>query len=185
MTSRVPAAAADGRRCSGVTWAGFVWRNLWRRPARTALTAAGVAIGVGLIVALLSIAAGVRNTAIDLIHIGRADFGVFQEGASDLTRSLLPESLDEKDRRHRRRRRGGRHLPPRHRGGRTRVDARLRIRPDAVPGPQRLVIVAGRRPQGRRPWSATRRRGPSVSSPAAASTVERNGGPGCGPLPLG
>ena len=79
-----------------VTWAGFVWRNLWRRPARTALTAAGVAIGVGLIVALLAIAAGVRNTAEDLIHIGRADFGVFQESASDLTRSLLPESLGER-----------------------------------------------------------------------------------------
>ena len=78
-----------------MTWAGFVWRNLWRRPARTALTAAGVAIGVGLIVALLSIAAGVRNTASDLIHIGRADFGVFQAGASDLTRSLLPRVARE------------------------------------------------------------------------------------------
>ena len=90
-----------------MTWAGFVWRNLWRRPARTALTAAGVAIGVGLIVALLSIAAGVRNTAYDLIHIGRADFGVFQESASDLTRSLLPESLARADRGRRRRRRRG------------------------------------------------------------------------------
>lgn len=79
-----------------VTWAGFVWRNLWRRPARTALTAAGMAIGVGLIVALLSIAAGVRNTAEDLIHIGRADFGVFQESATDLTRSLLPSSVGQK-----------------------------------------------------------------------------------------
>ena len=36
-----------------------------------------------------------RNTASDLIHIGRADFGVFQESASDLTRSLLPRSLAE------------------------------------------------------------------------------------------
>jgi putative ABC transport system permease protein len=67
-----------------------------RRRVRTALTAAGVAIGVGLIVALLSIAAGVRATAGDLIHVGRSDFGVFQEGASDLTRSLLPESLDRR-----------------------------------------------------------------------------------------
>jgi putative ABC transport system permease protein len=65
-----------------------------RRSARTALTSAGVAIGVALIVALLSI--GVRRTASDLIHVGRSDFGVFQEGASDLTRSLLPESLDGK-----------------------------------------------------------------------------------------
>lgn len=79
-----------------MTWPGLVWRNLWRRSARTALTAAGVAIGVALIVALLSIAAGVRRTASDLIHVGRSDFGVFQEGASDLTRSLLPESLDAK-----------------------------------------------------------------------------------------
>ncbi len=79
-----------------MTWLGFVWKNLMRRRARTGLTAAGVAIGVGLIVALLSIAAGVRKTAGDLIHVGRADFGLFQEGASDLTRSLLPESLDAK-----------------------------------------------------------------------------------------
>jgi len=76
-----------------VTWAGFVWKNLTRRSVRTGLTVAGVAIGVGLIVALLSIAAGVRRTANDLIHIGRADFGLFQEGAADLTRSLLPETL--------------------------------------------------------------------------------------------
>ena len=34
-----------------------------------------------------------RNTAEDLIHVGRADFGVFQESASDLTRSLLPGTL--------------------------------------------------------------------------------------------
>src|SRR5205823_8450127 len=79
-----------------VTWAGLVWRSLGRRRARTVLTAAGVAIGVGLIVALLSIAAGVRSTAKDLIHVGRADFGLFQEGAADLTRSLLPQSLEAK-----------------------------------------------------------------------------------------
>ncbi len=130
-----------------MTWAGFVWRNLWRRPARTALTAAGMAIGVGLIVALLSIAAGVRNTAEDLIHIGRADFGVFQEGTSDLTRSLLPEELDEKA------------------AGIEGVDdvVRIFIRVVEVEGrkstlvfgydprelaAQRLVIVAGRRWQG-------------------------------------
>jgi putative ABC transport system permease protein len=76
-----------------VTWAGLVWRNLRRRSARTALTAAGVALGVALIVALLSIAAGVRRSAQDLIHVGRADFGLFQQGAADLTRSVLPASI--------------------------------------------------------------------------------------------
>ncbi len=76
-----------------MTWFGFVWKNLLRRPARTALTAAGVGLGVALIVALLSITAGVRRTAQDLIHIGRADFGLFQGGVADFTRSFLPASL--------------------------------------------------------------------------------------------
>jgi putative ABC transport system permease protein len=79
-----------------VTWVGLVWKNLMRRRSRTALTSAGVAIGVGLIVALLSIAAGVHRTAKDLIHVGRADFGLFQSDVADLTRSLLPQSLEAK-----------------------------------------------------------------------------------------
>jgi putative ABC transport system permease protein len=76
-----------------VTWAALVWRNLLRRPARTALTAAGVGLGVALIVALLAITSGVHRTAEDLIHVGRSDFGIFQGEVSDLTRSLLPESI--------------------------------------------------------------------------------------------
>jgi putative ABC transport system permease protein len=77
-----------------MTWLGLVRKNLFRRPARTLLTAAGVSLGVALIVALLSITQGVHRTAGDLIHIGRADFGIFQSDVSDLTRSYLPESLD-------------------------------------------------------------------------------------------
>jgi putative ABC transport system permease protein len=76
-----------------VTWTGLVLRNLRRRPVRTALTAAGVSVGVGLIVALLSITNGAKRTAAQLIHIGRADFGLFQAGTADLTQSLLPQSL--------------------------------------------------------------------------------------------
>src|SRR5919201_1278787 len=79
-----------------VTWPGLVWKNLLRRPVRTLLTAAGVALGVGLIVALLSISSGVQRTAQDLIHVGRADFGLFQSGVSDLTRSLLPDALERR-----------------------------------------------------------------------------------------
>lgn len=77
-----------------MTWHGLVWKNLLRRPVRTLLTAAGVALGVGLIVALLSISAGTKRTASDLIHFGRADFGLFQGGVSDATRSLLPDQLE-------------------------------------------------------------------------------------------
>src|SRR5712691_8163686 len=76
-----------------MTWAGLVWRNLRRRRVRTLLTAAGVALGVGLIVALLSITAGAKRTAAELIHVGRSDFGLFQRGTSDLTLSRLPAGL--------------------------------------------------------------------------------------------
>src|SRR5438876_6490600 len=74
----------------------LVLRNLARRPARTLLTTAGVALGVGLIVALLSISTGVQRTADQLIHVGHADFGLFQSDVSDFSRSLLPESLAAK-----------------------------------------------------------------------------------------
>lgn len=63
---------------------------------RTALTTAGVSLGVGLIVALLSLSAGVEKTAGELIHVGRSDFGVFQADVSDFSRSLLPESIAER-----------------------------------------------------------------------------------------
>ena len=76
-----------------MTWPGLIWKNLLRRPARTTFTAVGVGLGVGLIIALLSITAGVYRTAQDLIHVGRADFGLFQGDVTDFTRSQLPESL--------------------------------------------------------------------------------------------
>jgi putative ABC transport system permease protein len=79
-----------------VTWAALIWKNLLRRPARTLFTAAGVGLGVGLIVALLAITNGVHRTAGDLMHVGRADFGLFQSDVSDFTRSLLPEPLATK-----------------------------------------------------------------------------------------
>ncbi len=79
-----------------MTWATLIWKNLLRRPARTAFTAIGVGLGVGLIVALLAITNGVHRTAADLMHVGRADFGLYQAEVSDFTRSLLPESLAAK-----------------------------------------------------------------------------------------
>lgn len=130
-----------------MTWPGLICKNLLRRKARTALTAAGVSIGVGLIVGLLSIAAGVRSTAKDLIHVGRADFGLFQAGASDLTRSLLPESLGPRIDRDRDVTRTARVFI--RVGG---VEGRASfllfgLVPDEFPS-LRLVIVGGRRAQG-------------------------------------
>jgi putative ABC transport system permease protein len=79
-----------------MTWAALIWRNLLRRPARTLFTATGVGLGVGLIVALLAITNGVHRTAGDLMHVGRADFGLYQAEVPDFTRSLLSESLAAK-----------------------------------------------------------------------------------------
>ncbi len=67
--------------------------NLRRRAARTALTAAGIAVGVAAIVALLSLSAGLNRTAGQLVHLGRADLGLFQRDAGDPTSSVLPLSL--------------------------------------------------------------------------------------------
>jgi putative ABC transport system permease protein len=61
--------------------------------ARTAITAAGIAVGVAAIVALLALSAGLDRTAGQLVHLGRADLGLFQRDAGDPTSSILPLSL--------------------------------------------------------------------------------------------
>ena len=67
--------------------------NVTRRKARTFLTAAGIAVGVGAVVALLALSAGLNNTAAQFVHLGRADLGLFQRDAGDPTSSVLPLSL--------------------------------------------------------------------------------------------
>jgi putative ABC transport system permease protein len=75
---------------------GLVTTNLTRRYGRTIATAVGIALGVGTIVALLSTGSGLKRTAGELIHLGQADLGVFQEGVSDPTASLLPANLADR-----------------------------------------------------------------------------------------
>ena len=73
--------------------AALILANLRRRMTRTALTAAGIAVGVAAIVALLALSSGLNRTAGQLIHLGRADVGLFQRDAGDPTTSVLPLSL--------------------------------------------------------------------------------------------
>ena len=67
--------------------------NLVRRRGRTLLTASGIAVGVATIVALLTLTSGLERRAGELVHLGRADLGVFQRNAADLTTSVLPLDL--------------------------------------------------------------------------------------------
>src|SRR5436305_14650478 len=73
--------------------AGLIVANVRRRPARTFLTAAGIAVGVAAVVALLALSDGLNQTAGQLVHLGRADLGIFQRDASDPTSSVLPLSM--------------------------------------------------------------------------------------------
>ncbi len=67
--------------------------NVQRRRARTFLTAAGIAVGVAAVAALLALSTGLNRTAAQLVHLGRADLGLFQRDASDPSASVLPLSL--------------------------------------------------------------------------------------------
>jgi putative ABC transport system permease protein len=70
----------------------IVATNLLRRPARSLFTAAGVAVGVAMIVALLSFTQGLQNSAAGLVHLGGSELGVFQRGVSEPTTSILPQA---------------------------------------------------------------------------------------------
>lgn len=72
---------------------GLIVANVRRRRDRTAITAAGIALGVAAVVALLSLSSGLNRTAAQLVHLGRADLGLFQADAGDPTSSVLPLSL--------------------------------------------------------------------------------------------
>ncbi|HEX5307502.1 MAG TPA: ABC transporter permease [Solirubrobacteraceae bacterium] len=70
----------------------IILTNLRRRPTRTLLTAAGIAVGIATIVALLSFTQGLRESAASFVHLGGSELGVFQANVSEPTTSLLPES---------------------------------------------------------------------------------------------
>jgi putative ABC transport system permease protein len=72
---------------------GLILANVRRRKSRTGLTAAGIAVGVAAVVALLALSAGLNLTAAQLVHLGRSDLGMFQADAGDPTSSVLPLSL--------------------------------------------------------------------------------------------
>jgi putative ABC transport system permease protein len=71
----------------------LILTNLIRRPSRTLLTALGIGVGVAMIVALLSLTQGLKNSAAGFTNLGRGAFGVFQSNVADPTASVLPTSM--------------------------------------------------------------------------------------------
>jgi putative ABC transport system permease protein len=72
---------------------GLIALNLVRNRGRTMLTAAGIAIGVATVVALLALTQGLKQSVGSLSHLGGANLGLFQSGVTDPTSSVLPTSL--------------------------------------------------------------------------------------------
>ncbi len=71
----------------------IIFTNLRRRATRTIFTAAGIAVGVATIVALLSFTQGLQESASGFVHLGGSELGVFQANVSEPTTSVLPNSL--------------------------------------------------------------------------------------------
>ncbi len=74
---------------------GGALRNLWRRPARTLVTLAGLGLGVGFIVALLGMAEGVVGAFDQLSRAGQIDLMCQQAGVSDMSLSEISERTAE------------------------------------------------------------------------------------------
>ncbi len=72
-----------------MTFIGLLAHNVWRRRLRAAVTAVAVAIGVTAVMALGVLTTSLRETAVAVLQIGKADFSVSQEGASDVLYSTL------------------------------------------------------------------------------------------------
>jgi putative ABC transport system permease protein len=74
----------------------FVLRNLMRRPLRSLLTAFGVAIAIGSVIALVGIANGFQHTFLNLYANAGVDMVVVRKGARQRMNSTLDERLGEK-----------------------------------------------------------------------------------------
>jgi ABC-type antimicrobial peptide transport system permease subunit len=69
------------------------FRTMWRRPTRTLMTAAGLGIGVGFIVLLTALTAGVQEEFTHLLSGGQMDIVAQQARTSDASLSVVDERL--------------------------------------------------------------------------------------------
>ncbi len=69
----------------------LVFKNLVRQRIRTGLTVLGISIGITTVVALGVVTSSLKESAGEIIRLGGADFMVAQEGAADLSFSIVAE----------------------------------------------------------------------------------------------
>ncbi len=73
----------------------LVIKNVVRRPVRSGLTVAGLAVGVGAVVALLGIARGSEDAFLSIYQQQRVSLVVLRAGAAQRLTSALDENLDQ------------------------------------------------------------------------------------------
>jgi len=66
-------------------------RNLFRRKTRSILTIVGIAVGIGLVMTLLMVSAGINYTYRGMFEKGGSDITVYQKNTSDLMLSQIDE----------------------------------------------------------------------------------------------
>ncbi|MGO9917250.1 MAG: ABC transporter permease [Isosphaeraceae bacterium] len=71
----------------------LVVRNLIRRPTRSVLTVAALAVAIGTVVTLLAVADNLRRSFAEVYERRGVDLVVVRSGQADRTSSLLPEQL--------------------------------------------------------------------------------------------
>ncbi|MBI2914201.1 MAG: ABC transporter permease [Chloroflexi bacterium] len=74
-----------------MSFAALIFKNLFRQRVRTGLTVLGISLGITTVVALGVVTTSFKSTAGALLRLGGADFMVAQEGAADLSFSIVPE----------------------------------------------------------------------------------------------
>jgi putative ABC transport system permease protein len=74
-----------------LTFLALIIKNLVRQRTRTVLTVLGISIGITTVVALGVVTDSLKATSGEILKLGGADFMVAQEGAADLSFSVVPE----------------------------------------------------------------------------------------------